>query len=1053
MTRKHGSETLVTRYVRGNGGLVSAEREEVGSAIHETQFAYDPMGAYVIGRRTPAGLETWTLRDPATGWILAEIDPNGVKTVFTRDGFGRITRTARDDGYAETRQYRTGRVDGFPNNGGSWAVNYDERGRQVRYRWTAFDSRTGDEQTQYASSGQPSSFWYGYEGQVLARRWAKTYDRDGRLVRQVNGQNDAQGSGAITTYTYDTALGVVTATDPRGDTKTTTTDQRGLIKKIVWRSAQPTSGVASLTTDYKYDEGGRVAVVKGNGPTERVRNDALGRLSRWETVDPSTAVNAVRASITYDAFGNKTNVTQDGISVTFGYDADGRVTSRTAPNSETQSFVWDTAANGKGKLTSATGAGGHQTRYTYDSRGRMQEAREVFATGESLSVGYTYDSVGRLSILRYPETSTSDVAGHTTTGGLQVRHVYAANGQLSRLEEVGPNTVLWQANLRHVLGAVMSSTDAAGLVTTTNMEEGDVMPTDRTTRTSTGTTVMSQGFGRDTDLMAFAHQFTLNGTTTSEFYAHNGYGQTTSYRREGLNPVNATMTYTTLSRDTGNFDAISVATPSSAPDFPNSETFTKVSNSERVSAWAQTGGPSETITYDSAGRIQSTTGSGGLANRTYTYNSFNLPTRIVNGNVTTDFTYDAHGRRMKKRRDANNQVLYVRDLYEQRTVLSSNTTEAVFSLITDEGVVGEVVKNWSSGAVTRRMFQNDRQGSPFFMTVGTSASLYGAFSPYGRRIGAAPAQTMSNLGYTGHVVDDDLGLIDMKGRVYDTRLRRFLSRDPVLDAPFEAPGGHNAYSYVRSNPIGLVDPTGLEGEEDGDDSKVEIGNDPHGDPLVDVVIMVERTYNTPSDFTLALLASLIQADAQAGIPVNSAFDSSTGTPAPIMTPDPSYAAMRYAKAEMEYHDRTTGLTPITHHLVTTVAMGGILKAVGAAASAMGLLVRTPHGLALQSMSRAALEAKGAASEGAMLYRGGVLGKSAAAEGQFWSLENPLSPGYAARYGLPEGTATFNFVEMATLNPGATFVTRVAPGLGSNAGGAIEVVVTPGGVIMRGFTMP
>ena len=250
--------------------------------------------------------------------------------------------------------------------------------------------------------------------------------------------------------------------------------------------------------------------------------------------------------------------------------------------------------------------------------------------------------------------------------------------------------------------------------------------------------------------MPFAHQFTLNGATTSEVYSHNGYAQTTKYRREGsVNPVEATVTYTVASRDTGNISGITVAAASSAPDFPNNETYTKVTNSERLSAWAQTSGPSETISYDNAGRIQSTTGAGGLANRTYTYNSFNLPTRIVNGNVTTDFTYDAFGKRTKKRRDANNQVLYVGNLYEQRTLASPNTKEAVFRLVTDEGVAGEVVKNFSTGAVTRRMFQNDRQGSPFFMTVGTSASLYGAFGPYGRRINAAPAQNMSNLGYTG----------------------------------------------------------------------------------------------------------------------------------------------------------------------------------------------------------------------------------------------------------------------------------------------------------------
>jgi len=81
-----------------------------------------------------------------------------------------------------------------------------------------------------------------------------------------------------------------------------------------------------------------------------------------------------------------------------------------------------------------------------------------------------------------------------------------------------------------------------------------------------------------------------------------------------------------------------------------------------------------------------------------------------------------------------------------------------------------------------------------------------------------------------------------------------------------------------------------------------------------------------------------------------------------------------------------------------------------------------------------------------------MGKSQASEGQFWSLEHPLSPGYAGRYGVPaENAANANFIEAARLPPGAPFVTRPAPGIGQNVGGGIEVVVPSGGVQMQWFT--
>jgi hypothetical protein len=82
-----------------------------------------------------------------------------------------------------------------------------------------------------------------------------------------------------------------------------------------------------------------------------------------------------------------------------------------------------------------------------------------------------------------------------------------------------------------------------------------------------------------------------------------------------------------------------------------------------------------------------------------------------------------------------------------------------------------------------------------------------------------------------------------------------------------------------------------------------------------------------------------------------------------------------------------------------------------------------------------------------------LGQSAGPEAQFWSLESPLSPGYAERYGIPAENMNFDFIESGTLNPGTNFITRSAPGIGANGGGAIEVVTPSGGVTLNLFSMP
>ncbi len=54
----------------------------------------------------------------------------------------------------------------------------------------------------------------------------------------------------------------------------------------------------------------------------------------------------------------------------------------------------------------------------------------------------------------------------------------------------------------------------------------------------------------------------------------------------------------------------------------------------------------------------------------------------------------------------------------------------------------------------------------------------------------------------------------MNGRVYDPRLARFTSADPIVQDPYN-PQSWNRYSYVLNNPLKLTDPTGFCSDEDG----------------------------------------------------------------------------------------------------------------------------------------------------------------------------------------------------------------------------------------------
>ena len=73
----------------------------------------------------------------------------------------------------------------------------------------------------------------------------------------------------------------------------------------------------------------------------------------------------------------------------------------------------------------------------------------------------------------------------------------------------------------------------------------------------------------------------------------------------------------------------------------------------------------------------------------------------------------------------------------------------------------------------------------------------------------APYNTNS---YTGHTYDQDAGLIDMRARVYDASIGRFLQEDTYAGI-MQNPLSQNRYAYVMNNPVNYWDPTGRIPEE------------------------------------------------------------------------------------------------------------------------------------------------------------------------------------------------------------------------------------------------
>ena len=101
----------------------------------------------------------------------------------------------------------------------------------------------------------------------------------------------------------------------------------------------------------------------------------------------------------------------------------------------------------------------------------------------------------------------------------------------------------------------------------------------------------------------------------------------------------------------------------------------------------------------------------------------------------------------------------------------------------------------TQGRVIQR-YRYDPYGEQFTITTGyLSAAATKGYLP------------VSQQGYTGHEMLNNVNVIHMNGRIYDPTIGRFLQADPHIQAPDNLQN-YNRYSYVLNNPMSYTDPSG-----------------------------------------------------------------------------------------------------------------------------------------------------------------------------------------------------------------------------------------------------
>jgi RHS repeat-associated protein len=790
---------LTTTLMYGNFGTVTSVTEAAASGpARVTRFEYDADMLYPSVTINAAGHRSTVATQPGLSLPIAVTGPNGAgveKITMRYDRFGRPRELYRGDGSSEIithgsflgAQLVTKRLSGGAHSTSITDWFDREYEREVR----AFDGRNATTYTSYDAFGRVSTVSRPTLPGETRHNTVIAYDRLDRPIQvtEPDGTTRHEYIGREK-HLYD-AKGVHSylVANPDGD--------------VVSSFEDDPIAAPWLHTRFEYGPFGLPSKI--TAPDDTVQSmlyDTLGNRT-----DMADSVGTTKTS--YSAFGEVlTETDAAGVTATYTHDALSRVTRVTSPDGPATN-TWDTAANGIGKLASSDSPDGVFTRYQYNEL--SQHTSTSWKIGaETFQFVSDYDEFGRQATTTYPHVFTPE--GYER---LKVRYGYNASGYLSEIRDTAapPGApAIWTAEARNGAAQLTRERMGNGALTTNEYSPAGLLSRTFTDGPGTVGRLADISYSRDPNRNVTGRQDAVNSRT--ENYGYDTLNRLTSWRlRHGATDTTTAYTY----------DKAGNLKTETAPGV--SRTYHHGENGAPPHALTGMGDDHQRFTYDDAGRQLT------APRRTITYNRAGLPKTLTYGQnqLLREFDYDASGARVR-RTDPGSSITHITvgGLYERRIPPADDTpvqvgVEHVHNISVDGRIVAQVTKRQDSpgGAITAsglHFLHTDAQGSVVRVSSRNGSPRTDFFyDPWGQRITDAGQPTSRNEGaprhgYTHHEHDDNYGLINMRGRMYDPETRRFLTTDPVISDPAHGQS-LNRYSYVRNNPATLTDPTGLDPAE------------------------------------------------------------------------------------------------------------------------------------------------------------------------------------------------------------------------------------------------
>ncbi|HTF84227.1 MAG TPA: RHS repeat-associated core domain-containing protein [Cellvibrio sp.] len=752
------------------------------SRVTSTEETFNSNSQRVVTTTTPLG-QSVAVYHSVYDTPISQTDVNQMTTSTQYDELGRIklisypnnTNTVIDyracDGcFSEAAHERAYTQTKTTGQAASRAY-VDRLGRSVGSRSRGLDGRFIYTTVAYNSQGLPEQSTAPYYSGDVHQISTTYYDVLGRPKQIL--QPDSYSS-YISYHGLKTLL-----TNVNGQTQKRYNSASGHVLRNIDHAETP--------VDFTYwPDGSTKTTEVGGGANPETRVcigvDDMGRKNFLD--DPNTG----RITYAYNALGLLSAQTDANGQVTrYQYDQLGRtITRRDDAEGDNYLHTWSYDTQWLGLPDTLEGTttdgGSYQETYTYNSYGQPTGSSATYL-GRSWSSSVSYDDYGRPLKTTYP-------------GGYAIANIYGDWGHLNQVVENTRQQILWQADEANALGQVTLSRlgDNSVVERIYTPETGRI---EKITSTREGDTLMNQYYEFDA-LGNLLSRLDLLGNQ-AEAFCYDQLNRLKASRLDSCGSADVDFSYDSL----GNILTKQGVTG----------TYQYGGN---AGPHAVTSANGLSYHYDNNGNLVEARNSSNQVVRRVDYSVMNMPTHIEKGGRSTDIIYGATHKRIKRVDSHGSSVTrttwYFGDRYEESTDAAGITRKTYYI-----GDFAQRIEEVQSGISYHEFLHKDHLGSIVRRSSDLSYSDLAAtlFGAWGARLqggwGSAPTGPDFNAhnvrGFTGHEHLDPVGLIHMNGRVYDPELGRFLSPDPVVQAPYNTQN-YNRYSYVWNNPLSLVDPSG-----------------------------------------------------------------------------------------------------------------------------------------------------------------------------------------------------------------------------------------------------